>query len=135
MNPEIKQRWVDALRSGEYHQTDGMLFQYDPGLDAPYTESFCCLGVLCELAVEDGVVERAYIYPKDRDQSVGYIATGGKPDEHTQFDILPRVVADWAGLDGDTIPTPSGYEDSLITMNDDFKLSFQKIADIIEEGF
>jgi hypothetical protein len=40
MNPEIKARWVAALRSGEYQQTTGNL----------RTENgFCCLGVLCDL--------------------------------------------------------------------------------------
>lgn len=41
MNPEIKARWVAALRSGEYEQATGQL-RNEHG-------EFCCLGVLCDL--------------------------------------------------------------------------------------
>lgn len=40
MNKALKRRWVKALRSGDYPQTQGAL-KTDAG--------FCCLGVLCEL--------------------------------------------------------------------------------------
>jgi len=40
MNPRIKQRWLDALRSGEYKQTMENLQDMN---------GFCCLGVLCDL--------------------------------------------------------------------------------------
>lgn len=40
LNPEIKKKWVKALRSGKYNQCDGQLRQGD---------TFCCLGVLCDL--------------------------------------------------------------------------------------
>ena len=40
MNPEIKAKWVAALRSGEYKQAKGQL---------RIGNSFCCLGVLCNL--------------------------------------------------------------------------------------
>lgn len=44
MNPLFKQRWVDALRSGEYEQ----------GQHAMNCQGkFCCLGVLEEIAKED----------------------------------------------------------------------------------
>lgn len=41
LKPEIKQRWVEALRSGEYKKG-----KYQ--LKNSYGE-FCCLGVLCDL--------------------------------------------------------------------------------------
>jgi hypothetical protein len=44
MNPEIKARWVAALRSGEYQQTQGVLQN---------SEGFCCLGVLCDLYAKE----------------------------------------------------------------------------------
>lgn len=40
MNPELKKKWVDALRSGEYKQGKGILNG---------ERGFCCLGVLCEV--------------------------------------------------------------------------------------
>lgn len=41
MNPQYKEKWLKALRSGEYKQGGGYL-QRDG--------KFCCLGVLCEIA-------------------------------------------------------------------------------------
>lgn len=40
MNQEIKQKWVEALRSGKYKQGKRVLRSGD---------KFCCLGVLCEV--------------------------------------------------------------------------------------
>ena len=37
--------WIAALESGEYKQAKGKLKTY---------EGFCCLGVLCDLAIKDG---------------------------------------------------------------------------------
>lgn len=46
MDPELKARWVAALRSGDYQQVRGWLraTRSDGQL------GFCCLGVLCEVA-------------------------------------------------------------------------------------
>lgn len=49
MDPELKAKWVEALRSGEYHQTRGML-QRDG--------RHCCLGVLC--VVSGLIIDGAY---------------------------------------------------------------------------
>jgi hypothetical protein len=42
VTPELKQRWLDALRSGKYKQGKGAL---RTGKD-----HFCCLGVLCDIS-------------------------------------------------------------------------------------
>ncbi len=42
MEKELKDKWVAALRSGEYRQGKYELYDRD--------ESFCCLGVLCAVA-------------------------------------------------------------------------------------
>lgn len=44
MTPEIKQRWVAALRSGEYEQGRNFLFR---------NGRHCCLGVLCDLYTKE----------------------------------------------------------------------------------
>lgn len=41
MDTELKAKWVAALRSGEYQQARGTLFD---------GEGYCCLGVLCKVA-------------------------------------------------------------------------------------
>jgi hypothetical protein len=62
VNPEVKTKWVAALRSGEYKQGRGLL-RNGAG-------QYCCLGVLCEIQGVprakagfqfDGDVERAYM--------------------------------------------------------------------------
>ena len=45
MNQELKQKWIDALRSGKYKQGTGRLKQIING-----ESTFCCLGVLCDVA-------------------------------------------------------------------------------------
>lgn len=45
MNPELKQKWLEALRSGKYMQGIGALCVNDYG-----KQKYCCLGVLAEVA-------------------------------------------------------------------------------------
>lgn len=72
MNEEVKTLWLEALRSGEYTQGE---FRLKTDLAAGEVQ-FCCLGVLCEIAVKEGVISK---YNGER---------GGTPDK----------VAKWAGL-------------------------------------
>lgn len=126
MNPEIKARWVAALRSGKYKQGTGKLRRK---IGTRGKEQFCCLGVLSELAVEAGVIESpefcfgAYRYGKDHDA-----------------DLLPREVGLWAGIDQrdprvitghDLIEGPTCY--SLSVINDSME-SFEAIAGYIEKS-
>lgn len=45
MNPEVKIKWLEALRSGKYKQGKGCLRAGD---------SFCCLGVLIDVVDPEG---------------------------------------------------------------------------------
>ena len=45
MDNSIKQRWVEALRSGNYKQVKYRLKGYTEGGDVGY----CCLGVFCSI--------------------------------------------------------------------------------------
>lgn len=46
MSPELKEKWVAALRSGKYKQGKKVLRTYE--------NTFCCLGVLCDIANPNG---------------------------------------------------------------------------------
>ena len=86
MNPEIKELWCQALESGEYKQGSGYLKQFVvcPG---PYEGiRHCCLGVLCDLAVKQGV----RIYVEDMSGVIKF---------DRQLSALPASVMAWAGLD------------------------------------
>lgn len=110
MNEEIKTRWIEALRSGEYEQGHGNLKN---------DGKFCCLGVLCELAVQDGVIER-----KDYE---------GEPSIYAEMDaVLPTRVRRWAGLfDSNPDVLWDGRIDTIAHVND-CEVSFETIATIIE---
>lgn len=120
MKPAIKRRWVDALRSGKYEQGRGLLC---------HDGRFCCLGVLCELAAEDGVVERqprtdgAVVF--DRTPNAGLTAG---------LVLLPAAVMAWAGLDVDYAGRVviGGKYEPIPDHNDDGGASFDELADAIE---
>lgn len=44
MDPEIKAKWIAALRSGKYKQGQNAM-----RIVAPDGDCFCCLGVLCDV--------------------------------------------------------------------------------------
>lgn len=108
MNPEIKKLWVDALRSGDYAQGQGRL--------RSVSDKYCCLGVLCELAVQALVIEPPVVEDIHFDS---YLYAS-----HSAH--LPSVVGVWAGLDGS-----SDVAQELMSLNDN-GVGFPEIADQIE---
>lgn len=123
MNEKIKTRWVAALRSGDYPQGTGLLRR----VDATGTAYHCCLGVLCELAVEAGVVERS---ESSFDGSRVTSYAGGS------FKFPPREVVEWAGVLGDNpvVADADGDARTLVNLNDAEEAPFATIADWIERS-
>lgn len=122
MNSDIKDRWIAALRSGEYEQTKGALQRTRS--DAGMPPGFCCLGVLCDLARQEGVIE-----PEGTDP-YGVVEYPHGDNGDTETGALPRSVYLWAGLPTDSPRVIGGL--SLATLNDR-GYTFDAIADIIEE--
>jgi hypothetical protein len=115
MDPGIRAQWTAALRSGKYVQ----------GRAALYADGkFCCLGVLCDLAVSAGVASAA--------------AAGepGYPWAYDGFvDYLPDSVKEWAGLQGgNPVAGDPGATEPLTVLNDDYNWDFAQIADAIDGG-
>lgn len=135
MNKEIKDRWTAALRSGDYKQGQGALCAVQEG----QPDEFCCLGVLCDLAVKAGTIPQPALtdytsYTSTRCQFRKY----GDPDAYdTQTALLPEVVVKWAGLDDQSpnVRVDDG-EESLTALNDVEPgyggRDFNGIADAIE---
>lgn len=129
MNQEIKQKWVEALRSGEYEQGDGRLVSVIKETGKP---KYCCLGVLCDLYIKENP---AYSWTKtDKPQysSVVY-------DSLQLFDenlYLPQTVMDWAGIDTKTgvFLEDDGVQQILSSLNDN-GVDFEKISKKIEKYF
>lgn len=115
-NKENIRKWVNALRSGEYKQTVGYLHN-DKG--------YCCLGVLCDVAIKNGLDLEEY--PTLDDDSKPCIGYG---DSWSQ---LPREAVDWAGLE---CPNPFLNDDyDAVSLNDDLRKNFNQIADLIEKKY
>lgn len=111
MTPELKARWVEALRSGEYKQGKGAL----KGQDHCGTMRYCCLGVLAEVAGMRGI----------RDHEWG---------DDTKFVATYRFGGSSAMLSSDHLASMRLAEPTavrLAQMNDGGD-SFDKIADKIE---
>lgn len=65
MKPEHKKAWIDALRSGEYKQGKGVLYNKKDN-------TYCCLGVLYE--VTEGLrITKDLNGPFDNINTEGYI--------------------------------------------------------------
>ena len=129
MNPEVKQKWIDALRSGKYEQGCERLRS---------VSGYCCLGVLCDLYAQEHDVEWDFR---------GNEETNLQPMDYWYFDdqseFLPKVVMNWAGLkthnpsvkvdiedndDGDN----SFYTDEIANVNDS-GYTFNDLSKIIQE--
>ena len=108
MKKEIKDRWVQALRSGEYKQGKGVLRQ---------GENFCCLGVLCDITKEELGIEWTHA-------RYGNYIDGERV-------VLPPRVRDYAGL------TKRNPEIEGMTLSDtnDSGADFDVIADLIEKNW
>lgn len=109
MNPEIKAKWVAALRSGEYKQGTNRLKMAD---------RFCCLGVLCDL------------HSKETGQQWVDMPGAQGAWYYRQCGLPAFTVVEWAGLDS-CDPAPEGY-DPLSVLNDQGR-TFAEIADLIEK--
>ena len=125
MNQGIKQRWIDALRSGQYQQGVGCLRNAQ--------NQFCCLGVLCDLYVEDNAeLDSGACWEQ---------GSGGDVFEYCLHDtsgVLPEEVKEWAELDEKNPcvrpPDPLGHPiASLAALNDTGLVTFDDIATVIEE--
>lgn len=107
--------WVEALRSGDYKQGNGWLNRTGATVDEegePVRE-YCCLGVLCEVAMKEGL--RLDVDVKDGGDARSY-------DGHPAFP--PPAVWGWAGADNELI----GEETLFARWNDVKGETFPDIA-------
>jgi hypothetical protein len=138
MREEIAERWIEALESGDYAQGKLALHVRARDANGNPVDKFCCLGVLCDLASQDGVVRTDTIHTG----KVENIVYDGKRGE------IPESVKNWAGvrwadlhvparflvgmeLDHNIVDTLAmGASVKVSTLNDSGK-SFKEIAAII----
>ena len=116
MDKRIKELWIDALKSGEYKQTDSRLRR---------STGYCCLGVLCDLHHKENPDDGYWRVHDEYD----YMSYCCKEYEYISSTRLPRTVQKWAGLQYDN-PVIQGTP--LSNLNDNGK-KFPEIADLIEQ--
>ena len=123
MNKEIKDQWVAALRSGEYSQTTETLCN---------GYGFCCLGVLCDLYIEQSqsVTEEQRSYWNNVHEFM--IASDPKTQSGGYYEnaVLPAAVKNWAGMkttDGEIT------RDVCLASLNDKGMNFDQIADVIDD--
>lgn len=103
---EVQDLWINVLESGDYWKQK----RYSLG---DKNKGFCCLGVLCDLAVKQGVIE-SY-----------------NPNDGT----LPWEVMKWAGLRSNVANyiAMTGHVRSLVYHNDVLQEDFFAIAQVIRQ--
>jgi hypothetical protein len=107
MDPQLKEKWLGALRSGAYAQTKNRLRSPENG--------FCCLGVVCNVLNHDGWNETIRPNHGDPGYDWGSHGTGMVGED------LDR-----------TLGLPLGTARTLSDMNDNKDATFTQIADWIE---
>lgn len=135
MRGEVLDEVVKRLRSGDYVQGSSALRRTT--VDGSV---FCCLGVMCEMAVEEGILVR--LDPSWPSSPYGYRVLG---QDATYTAYLPPAVIEWAGIVSDHEKEASlgeyyeergsfdfGSDDSLASMNDGGEHDFPAIADWME---
>lgn len=125
---ENRRKWLEALRSGEFKQTTGVLARQND--DGKY--GYCCLGVACEIS---GVASR--------DLTRGYDDRVRKVYGENEADLtLPEEVRAWLGVETDSpnlaspvvVNDDGDDETGLTILNDDYGFTFEQIADAIEQN-
>lgn len=141
MKPEIKEMWVNALRSGEYTQGLHQLTA---------NNRFCCLGVLCDIARKCGVVElregkdiqgiERLFYGTPEEFSIPY---QHHVDGCARYNVLPKSVMEWSGLnennpelniqdDDEDWRNNGPYPVQVAELNDELGYGFNRLARLIE---
>lgn len=115
MKQEVKQMWINALRSGEYNQCRDKLKKTNGN-----KESFCCLGVLTDLAIKDSSNNESW-------------------NDFEEYVFLPGFVMNWAGMNNinstGRLYNYNTIKNSIcLSDKNDFGASFKQIADMIEKN-
>lgn len=146
MNTDIIQEWIADLESGEIEQGRGAL-AIDDGTGH---RSYCCLGVLCEIAVRHGIISPAKSYNPElesEEHTLNYDGAASMPPAAVAkwvfgYDAWQRGEFTWEVLadkdimrhNGDgtkTLGTRKGQRVNLDALNDSYAYTFPEIAELI----
>ena len=127
MYERVKRMWVARLRAEGNQQCTGFFKKGD---------RFCVLGLLCQLYIEDtgeASWEGSYLTLFDSSVSKWY---GGSavPSQVAKWAGFPRHRANWGDGIGESLRfRHEGRDYYLATLNDEVELTFDQLADLIDE--
>lgn len=120
MKKEVADKWVAALRSGEYAQTRELLRD---------RQGFCCLGVLCDISGQGQWKQ----YEGEDSDSVNVGAHEYHVGEKAALGLLGPEVIEWAGMMAGNVSGEYGSDTTALSFKNDMGVTFDEIADIIEK--
>lgn len=135
VNKERIALWVEALRSGQYRQGLWELERLGRGEGSEH----CCLGVATRVAMAGGASVEAIVL--EDDPATRFVSILDAGCSHPTVGHLPKAAAEWFGLPVMSETSTNvevmygGKMKRLTDLNDVEKLSFDEIADLIEETY
>ena len=140
MIPPNIQKWIDALRSGEYKQIRYFLRS---------TVGYSALGVACDISGQgEWVIDKSILYPYF--DPIGFTSPSSNYEPEVsdltyykynyitkygaEIDVLNYDVRKWLGLDSNRADIYV-YNLNMIYFNDKKYYDFDEIADIIESNW
>lgn len=134
LKPEIKAAWLTALRSGEYEQGRGALNRGG---------KFCCLGVLCDVMVNQFDLELEVKTELDCEEACCSEAEKNVISYNGDSSFPPVEVSNvvFADRESDSnwvvksMEAPNGELSYTLYALNDNGFSFAEIADVIEEQY
>jgi len=122
MKKHIADRWVAALRSGQYKQAHNTL-----RLKVGEETSFCCLGVLCDLVKDEPEIEGIW--------NGAHFEAGDRSEGVLPFSVqtFAGMSTDYGELGPELQPLESDEPATALTDLNDRGKTFEEIAALIEE--
>lgn len=154
---EARRLWKEALRSAKFGQCKGAMCRLaSPGDQSPASRTYCCLGVAAEVFIdaEPAFALTRHVDVTESDPRVGY-RLGHDSLVQFNYGTLPEIVGHWLGFplkavhgnqdlpadleilhpgycEPDRDNCRDNYTSTLTSMNDSYRLPFDKIATAIE---
>lgn len=136
VNKQLVVDWIIALRSGQYTQGRNALRRRED-------DRFCCLGVLCDVShIGTWKVTNDAEYPTKARRYDYYVPNS---DDRDRSGVLPSTLRSFVGLSAYGTPQITwhnwpfrdafGETVSLVDVNDNFRYSFDEIADGLEKYY
>jgi hypothetical protein len=119
MNKEIKDKWLKALRSGEYKQGQGFLREKED--DNSNKFNYCCLGVLVNEVLEEEWDSPCVFNP------IFNVTNGIDANSLSSMELIPEQIA----LDKLSITIE---QQKILADKNDSGWTFEDIADWIEKN-